>query len=785
MPTPDTPTPHTLGFVVALRDTMVEHGAGWGYRERRMALRRLAMPVIEKMWTTEEAVALLEFSPIVGAGPKQVDVRMQVSGLRDQFDLPTLFAIAYLGTGLPFVDVYDATTPTTASAKYTLDHATMKMLIQNALRHPDVTAMRSTGSKTGYVFGRNGVLKDEVVKLMSDLVWERCKDEPITKPAVATASGGATTTTIEETKTMEEDVGKHDAPDVKARGPAMGRLYLPPDTTLSELCGMIEHVMHARECERDYACWLLKQNMASSGQASRFDGAEEFMEMRGEPEVGALPRHLRPELKQIVDDVLRDLRPVSEMRKLMAMSASAEVKSLLPEAERASLGAYPDDDLDGLLTAVAAKSAATAAHATKTTTTTTTTTIKETTKMSELADAVKRVEPAVSSMIDAMLQSAKLPTLHKLMTEIGQRDERLGVQGATLERMLKEGEELKRKLAEAESRPMAVSEVAASHDGVIPSGTVEWVPAHKAFGLTKGKEAFGFKVPVWTWDGVHPHVPVADPHYVFRPFELMRVLYGIVANKRVYLHGHTGTGKTTLIEQVAARLGYAFMRLNFDSEISRMDLIGRDTLVSEGGTTVSRFVDGILPQMMQSPCIGCFDEIDFVRPDIAYVMQRMLEGDALVITEDGGRVVKPHPMFRAFATGNTVGQGDEHGMYQGARVQSTALLDRFSVWQKIDYLKPDDRLALIRNRVPALSDEMCEKLNGYITEHLQAFTTSKVLQPLSPRGFLALAEAMVFYMSTLPSKKDAVDQALESTILDRASVQDRVVLKGLASRVFG
>ncbi len=405
--------------------------------------------------------------------------------------------------------------------------------------------------------------------------------------------------------------------------------------------------------------------------------------------------------------------------------------------------------------------------------------------MSELADAVKRVEPAVSSMIDAMLQSAKLPTLDKLMTEIGQRDQRLGVQSVTLERMLKEREELQRKLAEVESRPTLVSAIAASHDGTIPSGNLNWVPAHEAFNLAKGKGAFSFDVPVWTWDGVHPHVPVADPHYVFRPFELMRVLYGIVANKRVYLHGHTGTGKTTLIEQVAARLGYAFMRLNFDSEISRMDLIGRDTLVSEGGTTVSRFVDGILPQMMQSPCIGCFDELDFVRPDIAYVMQRMLEGDSLVITEDGGRVVKPHPMFRAFATGNTVGQGDEHGMYQGARVQSTALLDRFSVWQRIDYLKPEDRLALIKNRVPALSDEMCDKLNGYITEHLQAFTTSKVLQPLSPRGFLALAEAMVFYMGTLPSKKDAVDQALESTILDRASVQDRVVLKGLADRVFG
>jgi cobaltochelatase CobS len=188
--------------------------------------------------------------------------------------------------------------------------------------------------------------------------------------------------------------------------------------------------------------------------------------------------------------------------------------------------------------------------------------------------------------------------------------------------------------------------------------------------------------------------------------------------------------------------------------------------------------------MMQSPCLGCFDEIDFVRPDIAYVMQRMLEGDSLVITEDGGRVVKPHPMFRAFATGNTVGQGDEHGMYQGARVQSTALLDRFSVWQRIDYLKPEDRDSLIKNRVPGLSDELRSKLNKYVTEHLQAFTTSKVLQPLSPRGFLGLADALVFFTSVVPNKRDAVQQALESTILDRASVQDRVVLKGLADRVF-
>lgn len=761
-------TPHPIapsGLVdpVALRDAMVDHGSGWGYRERRMALRRLAMPVIEKMWTTEEAIDLISASPLVGTGEKQVNVRKQVSGLRDQFDLLTLFTFAYLGTGLPFVGVFAGGT------ERELDRRLMKEFVQLALRSPGMFAMDSTDSKTGYVFGRHLVLADSIVKKMFDPLLDHCKDIPASHPVMTTAAaiiaaGGAesaTTTTAKEKTTMETEVTTLLPEERKGpTGPAKGKLYLLPDTTLEELIGMIERVALGKRVDPSVASKILQANMASTGQAERFEGALEVLEMRGGILEGAAPRTIRREHTVIVLTILD-----------------------LPEGELAGPSKASDigiiDALDGLITA------ASEAATTPKTTTTATTGHMETKTMSELADAMMNVKSEVSSMIDAMLQSAKLPTLHKLMTEIGQRDERLGVQGATLERMLKEQAELQRKLAEAESRPAAVTGVAASHDGVIPSGTVKWVPAHKAFGLTKGKEAFGFQVPVWTWDGVHPHVPAADPHYVFRPFELMRVLYGIVANKRVYLHGHTGTGKTTLIEQVAARLGYAFMRLNFDSEISRMDLIGRDTLVSEGGTTVSRFVDGILPQMMQSPCIGCFDEIDFVRPDIAYVMQRMLEGDALVITEDGGRVVKPHPMFRAFATGNTVGQGDEHGMYQGARVQSTALLDRFSVWQKIDYLKPDDRLALIRNRVPALSDEMCEKLNGYITEHLQAFTTSKVLQPLSPRGFLALAEAMVFYMSTLPSKKDAVDQALESTILDRASVQDRVVLKGLASRVFG
>jgi cobaltochelatase CobS len=280
-------------------------------------------------------------------------------------------------------------------------------------------------------------------------------------------------------------------------------------------------------------------------------------------------------------------------------------------------------------------------------------------------------------------------------------------------------------------------------------------------------------------------VPEVDEDYVFRPFELLRVLYAVMTNQRCYLHGHTGSGKTTLVEQVAARLTWPFMRVNFDSEITRMDLIGRDVLVNEGGVTSSKFVDGILPQMMSGPYIGCLDEIDFVRPDIAYVLQRAAEGNGLMLTEDGGRMVKPHKLFRMFATGNTVGQGDEYGMYQGSRPQSMAFLDRWTVWVKVDYLKPADRKRLISARLPKLPEVHAEKLNRYVTEHLEAFTKSKVMQPISPRGFLSLGQAMCAYLSFIDDEKKAVEEALETTMLDRATVNDRAVLKAISQRVWG
>ena len=319
-----------------------------------------------------------------------------------------------------------------------------------------------------------------------------------------------------------------------------------------------------------------------------------------------------------------------------------------------------------------------------------------------------------------------------------------------------------------------VQEEVASHDGSIPSGKTTFKKASEVFKNIKFSS--DFEIPVWEWDGVHPLVPAIDPYYKFRPNLLSRVLYALVTNQRGYLQGHTGSGKTTLLEQVAAHLNFPFVRVNFDSEVTRMDLIGRDTLKSDGkGSVSSQFVDGILPAAMNSPCIFCADEIDFVRPDVAYVMQAALEGNGLRITEDGDRMVKPHPMFRMFATGNTVGQGDEFGMYQGARPQSLALLDRFTVWIKVDYLSKKDREELVARHFPALTNEEATILSKYMEEHLEAFSKGTVIQPISPRGMLAVAKATIILGS--------IKEAMNMTILDRANADDYAVLKGLVDRV--
>lgn len=378
-------------------------------------------------------------------------------------------------------------------------------------------------------------------------------------------------------------------------------------------------------------------------------------------------------------------------------------------------------------------------------------------------------KPEVATAIDAVLSMAKLPGIDKLIDELN---------AATAKIV-----ELERTKSSAIVLTTA-SEIEAK--GEIPKGKVVTRKATDVFGITKAKDMFAFDVPVFEWEGKHPHVPALDDNYIFRPYELFRALWSLITNKRSWLTGHSGTGKTSLCEQIAARLNWPTIVVNFDSEISRMDLIGREVLINEGGTTVSKFIDGVLPMAMQGPYLLVCDEIDFVRSDVSYVLQRALQGDGMVLTEDGGRMVRPHPMFRISATGNTKGQGDETGLYPGARQQTEAFRDRFTCWISVDYLDETERMQLIRSKVNGIDDPTALKLNKYATEHMTAFKGAQVIQPLTPRGIISLGEALVHFAALFPAhaQREAVSQAFNTVVLDRASPQDAVVLKGIVDRVF-
>ena len=402
---------------------------------------------------------------------------------------------------------------------------------------------------------------------------------------------------------------------------------------------------------------------------------------------------------------------------------------------------------------------------------------KKSAKQTQASGDIQTPSKEQASIVNTIMDNLGLPKIETMIQKVN---------SATHEMQIKDN-----RIADLEDRiklsamlpATPTTTQAQTSNGVdIPKGKMVLKKAYQVFGMSKDK--FDFDVTCWDWDAPNPHVPEIDPHYIFRPDELLKFLYALLSNQRAYFHGDTGTGKTTLIEQGAARLSYMFSRINFDSEVSRYDLIGRDVLTSDGTQTISKFVDGKLPQMMQTPTIGCFDEIDFVRPDVAYVMQSALEGNGLVITEDGGRIVKPHPQFRMFATGNTCGQGDEKGMYAGARPQSMALLDRFTVWAKIDYLDAKQRKKLIEKKVPTLDKSHVDIVCQYVIEHLRAFKDAKVLQPISPRGMLALANSIATFTALDPNDTNgAIKRAFATTITDRATSQDYAVLNGIVDRV--
>ncbi len=260
------------------------------------------------------------------------------------------------------------------------------------------------------------------------------------------------------------------------------------------------------------------------------------------------------------------------------------------------------------------------------------------------------------------------------------------------------------------------------------------------------KELFGIdtRMTVKAFNDTDDHVPEIDPAYRFNPDVTLAILAGFAHNRRVMIQGMHGTGKSTHIEQVAARLNWPCVRVNLDGHITRLDLVGKDTIAIEDGKQVTRFQEGILPYALQRPMALVFDEYDAGRPDVMFVIQRILEREGRFTLLDQNRVITPHPFFRLFATSNTLGLGNLSGLYQGTQMLNHAQIDRWNIVSALNYLPAAEEAAIVLARVPSLNtddgrqliDRMVALAN--LTRH--GFAAGDLSTLMSPRTVISWAE---------------------------------------------
>ncbi|TND03579.1 MAG: cobaltochelatase CobS [Rhodocyclaceae bacterium] len=263
------------------------------------------------------------------------------------------------------------------------------------------------------------------------------------------------------------------------------------------------------------------------------------------------------------------------------------------------------------------------------------------------------------------------------------------------------------------------------------------------------------------------HVPEIDTVYRFNPEVTLAILAGFTRDRRVMVQGLHGTGKSTHIEQVAARLNWPCVRVNLDGHISRLDLVGKDAIVLRDGLQVTEFQEGIVPWALQRPVALVFDEYDAGRPDVMFVIQRILERDGKFTLLDQNRVIRPHPSFRLFATSNTVGLGNLSGMYHGSQMLNHAQIDRWNIVATLNYLSPQEEAAIVLARVPSKDNEhgrrLIESMVALANLTRKGFAAGDLSTLMSPRTVITWAEnceifrdpALAFRLSFLNKCDDA------------------------------
>jgi len=275
------------------------------------------------------------------------------------------------------------------------------------------------------------------------------------------------------------------------------------------------------------------------------------------------------------------------------------------------------------------------------------------------------------------------------------------------------------------------------------------------------------------------YVPDRDDSYRFDPDTTLAILAGFRHNRRVMVQGYHGTGKSTHVEQVAARLNWPLIRINLDGHVSRIDLVGRDAIVVKDGRQVTEFREGLLPWALQRPIALVFDEYDAGRPDVMFVIQRVLEASGKLTLLDQNRIISPHPFFRLFATSNTIGLGDTSGLYHGTQQINQGQMDRWSIVTTLNYLDHDAEAAIVLAKTPAYDTTegrrtiMAMVRVADMTRN--GFMNGDISTVMSPRTVIAWAEnAQIFgdiglaFRVTFLNKCDELERPTVAEFYQRA-----------------
>jgi|TARA_B100001093_G_scaffold171671_1_gene164502 cobaltochelatase CobS len=299
------------------------------------------------------------------------------------------------------------------------------------------------------------------------------------------------------------------------------------------------------------------------------------------------------------------------------------------------------------------------------------------------------------------------------------------------------------------------------------------IDVRKTFDIDIDLKVMAFKEP-------NEYVPSIDESYKFDKNTTLAILAGFSHNRRVMIQGYHGSGKSTHIEQVAARLNWPCIRVNLDSHISRIDLLGKDAITLKDGKQITEFKEGILPWALQTPTALVFDEYDAGRPDVMFVIQRVLEVEGKLTLLDQNKVISPHSGFRLFATANTVGLGDTSGLYHGTQQINQGQMDRWHIVSTLNYLDPELELKVVLSKVPSLDNkeglEVAKNMISVANLSRQGFANGDISTLMSPRTVISWAENFQIFSD--------LNKSFEITFLNKCDETERVIIAEYYQRCF-